>query len=218
VPHATIQRIFGHESLLMVQTYAHVVDETVKRELGAFQRRVIDIRGEEQPGDPRLETADLRRYKQQVRGQALMIGTCGLPAVFQRCPHANACLTCAHWRIATTDVPLIANLLVREERILTRAREHGNRAAVEVGEELVGTLRTVLGALERAGARAPDVPGGSASPVAVARAALGAAMVEAEVALDQARAQGDGALIRVRQERLAELTEQVATLGGASND
>src|SRR5207237_6479702 len=111
-----------------------------------FQRKVVNIRGEEQAGDPRLETADLQLYKKNVRGQALMIGTCGLPVYFQRCPHANACLTCTHWRISTSDLPAIADLLAREERILVQARAHGHAAALAVGEGRILNLTSVIAA------------------------------------------------------------------------
>jgi len=218
VSHATIQRFFGHESPLMVQVYAHVAAETVKRELATFQRKVVNIRGEEQAGDPRLETADLQLYKKNVRGQALMIGTCGLPVYFQRCPHANACLTCTHWRIATADLPAIADLLAREERILVQARMHGNAEAIAVGDELILNLRTVIAALEQVGAMAAPTLLDEASPKDVAVRALKVRLVQAEVALAQARAQGDGSVIAQRQEGVAALKRQIAGLGGSADD
>jgi hypothetical protein len=158
VSHATIQRFFGHESPLMVQVYAHVAAETVKRELTAFQHTVSDNHAATQAGDPRLETVDLQLYKLNVRGQALMIGTCGLPVFFQRCPHANACVPCSHWRISMTDLPALRDLLTREERILAQAHAIGDKEVMAVGNELVLNLKAVIAALERPCALPPGGP------------------------------------------------------------
>lgn len=212
VPHSVIQHVFGHESPQMVEVYAHVVDETAKRELGAYHRKVVDIHGRVRSGDPRLETADLQHFKQNVRGQALMIGTCGLPVYFQRCPHANACLTCTHWRISSTDLPLLSGLLEREERILALARTTGNREAIEVGEELVLNLHTIIDALQKDGSLTEPTVLDGMSPGDTALNGLKKALVEAEVGLAQARSQGTEEIVNQRKAKISALKAQVAAL------
>ena len=78
----------------MTARYAHLDDETVKREMDGFHERV-NIRGERiaLPVDGPLGEAAWMKERIARAKQALPNGYCGLPLV-QSCPHPNACLSC----------------------------------------------------------------------------------------------------------------------------
>ena len=45
VPQHIVQRYLGHETPTMTSTYAHIMDETLKKEFAAFQGKMVDING-----------------------------------------------------------------------------------------------------------------------------------------------------------------------------
>jgi integrase len=97
VPLSVIQRVLDHASIELTARYAHLDDETVKREMMSFHERV-DIRGERiaLPVDGPLEQAAWMKERIARAKQALPNGYCGLPLV-QSCPHPNACLSCENF-------------------------------------------------------------------------------------------------------------------------
>ncbi len=179
-------------------------------------RNSWDIRGEFLDGDARVQTTDLQWFKKHVRGQAVLIGGCGLPIFFKRCPHANSCLTCAHWRISMEDLPAIKNLLEREERVQALAKAMGINDAIEVGEELIATLKTIITALETTGSTQPTLLE-NASPKEVTLNALKQTLITAEVELAQARAQGNVQLIKSAEEKIARAKAHIARWESKSN-
>lgn len=215
-PQAVVQRLFGHESATITQVYTHLSDETTKKALGDYERKVVNIRGEVLEGDPRVQTTDLQWFKKHVRGQAVLIGGCGLPIFFKCCPHANACITCTHWRISGEDLPDLKHLLEREEWVLVKARAMGVREAVEVGEELIATLLTIVAALETTGNIQPTLLE-NASPKEVTLNALKQTLITAEVELAQARAQGDGQIIKRAEEKMIRAKGHIARLENRSD-
>ena len=98
VPLSVIQRVLDHGSIEMTALYAHLDDETVKREMDSFHDRV-NVRGERiaLPVDGPLGEAVWMKDRIARAKQALPNGYCGLPLV-QSCPHPNACLSCENRR------------------------------------------------------------------------------------------------------------------------
>ena len=94
VPLSVIQRVLDHGSIEMTALYAHLDDETVKREMDSFHDRV-NVRGERiaLPVDGPLGQAAWMKDRIARAKQTLPNGYCGLPLV-QSCPHPNACLSC----------------------------------------------------------------------------------------------------------------------------
>jgi integrase len=97
VPLSVIQRVLDYDSIEMTARYAHLDDETVKREMASFHERV-NIRGERiaLPTDGPLEEAAWMKERIARAKQALPNGYCGLP-LQQSCPHPNACLSCENF-------------------------------------------------------------------------------------------------------------------------
>jgi len=91
-----VQQYLGHESPEMTARYAHIHNETLKKAFKKYESKLIDIYGK--IGDP-SKILDARWLKKNIMSQALPNGLCALPLTQQACPHANACLTCAHFYI-----------------------------------------------------------------------------------------------------------------------
>ena len=64
--------------------------------------------------------------------QALPNGYCGLPAKQQRCPHANACLTCASFRTDETFLPHHERQLKATAEIIDNAKKCGWQRQAEM--------------------------------------------------------------------------------------
>lgn len=148
-PQHVVQRFLGHESPEMTAVYAHLHDQTLKREFQRFAREQVDVTG--QAG--RLDTlafddADLQWFKRHLHAQALPHGTCWLPATQGACPHANACFTCAHWRTDPRYLPVLRDQLDQTRGLLAKARGNGWARQVEMNEQVERNLTTVIVKLE----------------------------------------------------------------------
>jgi integrase len=93
VPQEVVRRILDHDSHAMTAHYARLHDQTVRRHWE--QARKVNAKGQTVTLDPGGPLAEAAWAKQRLgrATQALPNGYCGLP-IQQRCPHANACLTC----------------------------------------------------------------------------------------------------------------------------
>jgi site-specific recombinase XerD len=82
VPLSVIQRVLDHGSIRMTARYAHLDDETVKREMHSFHDRV-NVRGQRiaLPVDGPLGEAAWMKERIARAKQALPNGYCGLPLV-----------------------------------------------------------------------------------------------------------------------------------------
>jgi len=132
----------------MTARYAHIKDETLRREWERYQQRV-NVRGETIVLDadgPHSDAAwaleNLARAK-----QTLPNGYCGLP-LQQRCPHPNACLTCDNFLTTAEFLPLHRDQLQRTEQLLAAARENGNARLVEMNEPVRLNLLRIIDGLE----------------------------------------------------------------------
>ena len=95
VPQAIVQQFLGHQTAEMTARYAHIHQETMKNEFQKFNQKLIDTKGQVY----KLDTDnDAQWLKRNIMAQTSPHGLCALPATQQACPHANACLSCAHFR------------------------------------------------------------------------------------------------------------------------
>src|SRR5436190_291651 len=95
VPQVMVQHYLGHESPEMTARYAHIHNETMKAAFVDYQEKLINIHGSLQSSNDHI---DARWLKKNIMTQALPNGLCSLPLTQNKCPHANACLTCGHFR------------------------------------------------------------------------------------------------------------------------
>ncbi len=148
VPLPVIQRVLDHGSIRMTARYAHLDDETVKREMLSFHERV-NIRGERiaLPTDGPLGEAAWMKERIARAKQALPSGYCGLPLV-QSCPHPNACLSCDNFLTDSSFREVHERQLAHTQALRQRAKQNENLRLVELLEGDERSLRRILDGLE----------------------------------------------------------------------
>lgn len=149
VPIHIIARYLGHESLQMTMVYAHVHDETLKEEFAKLNHKIVDVAGTVIEDRTLLDDSDLQWFKRHIHAQALPNGSCALPAVQQQCPHANACLTCTHFRTTIEYLNQHKSQLAQTEQIIEKAKENGWVRQVEMNEQIAENLRKMIQSLEK---------------------------------------------------------------------
>ena len=75
-------------------------------------------------------------------------GLCALPTQQQRCPHANACLTCGHFRTHKQHLPQHKEQLKQTECFIQQAKEKGFTRQIEMNEKIKFSLETIINRLE----------------------------------------------------------------------
>jgi site-specific recombinase XerD len=148
VPLPVIQRVLDHGSIEMTALYAHLDDETVKREMDSFHDRV-NVRGERiaLPVDGPLGEAAWMKDRIARAKQALPNGYCGLPLV-QSCPHPNACLSCENFLTDSSFRHIHQHQLTRTQTLRERAKQNENVRLVELLEGDERSLRRILDGLD----------------------------------------------------------------------
>jgi hypothetical protein len=148
VSQPTVQRLLDHISPTMTARYAHIKDQTLRREWERYQQRV-NVRGETILLDPNGAHSDAAWALENLARakQTLPNGYCGLP-LQQRCPHPNACLTCDNFLTTGEFLPLHRDQLERTEQLLAAARENGNARLVEMNEPVRLNLLRIIDGLE----------------------------------------------------------------------
>ncbi len=148
VPIHIVKRYLGHETFDMTMRYAHIHDKTLKEEFINFQGKIVDIAGQvTKLEDTPANSNDLQWMKKNIGFQALSNGTCTLP-VIQSCPHANACLTCTHFRTTTVYLSQHQEQLSHTQEMIQSAKERGWQRQVEMNEQVAQNLQNIINALE----------------------------------------------------------------------
>lgn len=148
VPIHIVKRYLGHETFDMTMRYAHIHDKTLKEEFINFQGKIVDIAGQVMKSeDTPANSSDIQWMKKNIGFQALPNGTCTLP-VIQSCPHANACLTCTHFRTTTVYLSQHQEQLSHTQKMIQSAKERGWQRQVEMNEQVAQNLQNIINALE----------------------------------------------------------------------
>lgn len=82
VPQYIVQRYLGHESPLMTMVYAHIHDDTLRKEIEKYhESRVVNFQGETAELDETILSSndDLEWFKKNVQARALEHGYCASP-------------------------------------------------------------------------------------------------------------------------------------------
>lgn len=150
VPIHIVKRYLGHESFDMTMRYAHIHNQTLKQEIVKFHNRTVDVTGnviEFDKSNP-VNDAELQWFKKNVLAQALPNGTCALPTPTKECPHANACLTCTHFRTTIEFLDQHKEQLQQTEKLIEKANENGWIRQLEMNERVANNLRNIINSLE----------------------------------------------------------------------
>ncbi|PID42045.1 MAG: hypothetical protein CSB48_12325 [Proteobacteria bacterium] len=160
VPQHIVQRYLGHETPAMTSTYAHIMDETLKKEFAAFQGKMVDINGKiyepedvastlVEGSDP--DDIDAQWLKKNIAVQSLPNGLCSLPVVQGSCPHANACLSCPNFRTDHRYLPQHREQLAKTEKIIATCKANGWQRQLEMNESVKSSLIRIIEPLEVSG-------------------------------------------------------------------
>ncbi len=132
----------------MTAVYAHIHDQTMKEEYAKYRRKVVDVTGKVVAQNSVVDENDLQWVKKHILAQALSNGKCALPIVAGDCPHANACLTCVHFRTDASFLVQHRTQLQETHQLIQLARAHGWRRQAEMNEKVATNLERIIAALE----------------------------------------------------------------------
>lgn len=148
VPQHIVQRYLGHESPEMTNRYANVYDQTMKEAFAEFRGKVVDITGRVVEQRSVVDSSDLQWVKKHVLAQALSNGRCALPLVAGECPHANACLTCVHFRTDASFLAMHKAQLQTTQQLIHVSRSNGWTRQGEMNERVETNLQKIISTLE----------------------------------------------------------------------
>ena len=86
--------------------------------------------------------------KKNIMTQSLPNGLCALPLTQQRCPHANACLTCSNFRTSKRHLEQHKCQLQETEKVINHAKEQGWDRIVEMNTTVADNLTVIIDKLE----------------------------------------------------------------------
>ncbi|KTD02899.1 tyrosine-type recombinase/integrase [Legionella feeleii] len=145
VPQVMVQQYLGHESPEMTARYAHIHNETMKKAFTEYQEKIVDIKGKIKLGD---EIIHAKWLKRNIMSQALPNGMCSLPLTQNRCPHANACLTCTHFRTSKQYLERHKTQLEETTKVIENAKQNGWQRIEEMNNEVACNLKSIIFTLE----------------------------------------------------------------------
>ncbi len=130
VPQYIVQRYLGHETPTMTAVYAHIHDETLRKEIEKYHEiRVVNFQGETAELEETVLASgdDLEWFKKTVQARALEHGYCARPKLLGDCdiPGFDGCYNCPHWRTNKNFLPVLKDTLERTENVLNKARNCG---------------------------------------------------------------------------------------------
>ena len=153
VPQHIIQRYLGHESPTMTSVYAHIHDETLRKEIEKFhESTVVNFQGQTVELEETLLSTndDLEWFKKNIQARALEHGYCGRPKMLGDCdiPGFDGCYNCPHWRTNKNFIPILKDTLERTNKVIEKARNCGWELQVKKKEPIQHNLVKVIASLE----------------------------------------------------------------------
>lgn len=150
VPQHIVQKYLGHETPEMTNRYAHIHDQSMKRKFLEFKGQLVDIYGHQIKGENDLQDiSELKWLKKNVLAQTLSSGYCSIPIIAGPCPHANACLSCDHFRTDRSFLDLHLSQLKRTEALLAEAEKNNWIRQIEINQKVLKSLQNIIQALNQ---------------------------------------------------------------------
>jgi integrase/recombinase XerD len=143
-----VQKYLGHESPEMTARYAYIYHATMKKAFHEYQKSLVDIHGKLYHPSVNTDYHEAKWLRHHIMAQALPNGVCALPATQNRCPHANACLTCPQFRTGKSFIQQHREQLAATNRIIEHAKKNGWRRQLEMNQEVKKNLETIINTLE----------------------------------------------------------------------
>ncbi len=153
VPQHIVQRYLGHESPTMTMVYAHIHDETLRKEIEKYHESTpVNFQGEAVELEETILSSsnDLEWFTKNVQPRALEHGYCGRPRLLGDCdiPGFDGCYNCPHWRTNKSFLPILQDTLDRTNKVLEKARMAGWELQVKKNEPIKHNLEKVIKSLE----------------------------------------------------------------------
>ncbi len=153
VPLHIIQRYLGHESPQMTMVYAHIHDETLRKEIEKYHEiKVVNFQGESAALAETIlgSNDDLEWFKKSVQARALEHGYCARPKVLGNCDISgfDGCYNCSHWRTNKNFLPILKSTLDRTNNVLKKAKNYGWELQVQKNTPIQENLEKVIKNLE----------------------------------------------------------------------
>lgn len=153
VPHHIIQRYLGHESPNMTMVYAHIHDQTLRKEIEKYHESiVVNFQGEAIELEKTVLSSDndLEWFKKNVQARALEHGYCARPKVLGDCdiPGFDGCYNCPHWRTNKNFLPILKDTLERNNKVLNKSQNYGWELQIYKNKPIKDSLEKVIRSLE----------------------------------------------------------------------
>ena len=151
VPQHVLQKLLGHESSEMTSRYAHIYDETLRKELDRFhQNRTIDITGQIVELELESDSQDLKWFTKEISAIALPNGYCGRPKMLGDCDIAGdvGCYICPHFRTSKTFLDIHKDQLERINKVLDKAHRYNWKLPIKKNEPIKQNLKLIISTLE----------------------------------------------------------------------
>ncbi|KYC34615.1 hypothetical protein WA1_51450 [Scytonema hofmannii PCC 7110] len=151
VPQHIVQKLLGHESPVMTSRYAHIHDETLRKELEKFhQHRTIDITGQIVELELEIDLQDIEWFTKEISAIALPNGYCGRPKILGDCDIAGdiGCYICPHFRTNKTFLAIHKDQLTRLNKILDKAQKYNWQLPIKKNEPIKQNLILIISKLE----------------------------------------------------------------------
>jgi hypothetical protein len=134
----------------MTNTYAKIQDKKMKEEFNKItnSKNNIDIYGNK---NKKIIDEDTEWLRNNILGQSLPNGYCSLPVKAGSCPHANACLTCDHFRTDQRFLKEHKNHLKRTKNIIKKAQKNNWQRQIKMNTKVKNSLINIIASLEERG-------------------------------------------------------------------
>lgn len=147
-----IQIYLRHRNPEMMPHYAFVNPSTMKNEFNALykQKKIVNIAGAEvEILHPELNNdVGLQWLRSKMQPKALAMGFCARPALQKPCPHANACMSCKHYRLDEDDLPAIRQHLDSTRKLKAESERLNYVRQIKGIEQDEATLTNLIKSLE----------------------------------------------------------------------
>lgn len=146
VPQHIVQEFLGHESPTMTSVYAHIHDKTLKEKFLRTKNQVVNIYGEKDVFN-NVVNEELQWLKKNILAQTLPNGYCSIPVITGPCNHANACLTCDHFRTDGTFKNILIQQLEDSLNLIKLAEKNEWKRQIETNTKIKKNLEAILNSL-----------------------------------------------------------------------
>ena len=147
-----IQRYLRHDNPDMMQHYAYISPQTLKKEINELHKnkKIVDITGTEVTiNHPELDNdVGLQWLRSKMQPKALAMGFCARPKLLKPCPSANACMSCGHFRLDESDLPALKQHLKRNQKLKDESQQKGYVRQLKGIEEDTTKLINLIDTLE----------------------------------------------------------------------